>query len=86
MRRGCIGGHDETGKRTRFPAALGHGHHVRILPAARTYQSDVETAHRFEEDEFFDLESFFSYGDFFAETTATSFSSTWCAPAHAKKT
>jgi hypothetical protein len=41
---------------------------VRIPPAAHTYQSDVETAHRLEEDEFFDLEDFASRGDFLAKT------------------
>jgi len=47
-----------------FPKALGKSQHVRIPPAAHTYQSDVETVHRLEEDEFFDLESFSSRGDF----------------------
>ncbi len=47
-----------------FPAALGDRQHVRIPPAAYTYQSDVETVHRLEEDEFFDLENFASRGDF----------------------
>ncbi len=37
---------------------------MRIPPAAHTYQSDVETVHRLEEDEFFDLEDFSSRGDF----------------------
>jgi len=32
-----------------------------------TYQSDVETVHRLEEDEFFDLEDFASRGDFLAK-------------------
>jgi hypothetical protein len=41
---------------------------VRIPPAAHTYQSDVETVHRLEEDEFFDLEEFSSPGDFLAKT------------------
>jgi len=40
---------------------------VRIPPAAHTYQSDVETVHRLEEDEFFDLEDFASRGDFLAK-------------------
>lgn len=44
--------------------ALGDSQHVRIPPAAHTYQSDVETVHRLEEDEFFDLEDFSSRGDF----------------------
>jgi hypothetical protein len=34
---------------------------------AHTYQSDVETVHRLEEDEFFDLEDFTSRGDFLAK-------------------
>jgi transposase len=51
-----------------FPAALLDSQHVRIPPAAHTYQSDVETVHRLEEDEFFDLESFQSRGDFLAKT------------------
>jgi transposase len=50
-----------------FPQALGDSQHVRIPPAAHTYQSDVETVHRIEEDEFFDLESFSSRGDFLAK-------------------
>ena len=41
-----------------FPKALGDSQHVLIPPAAHTYQSDVETVHRSEEDEFFDLEDF----------------------------
>ena len=36
-------------------------------PAAHTYQSDVETVHRLEQDEFFDLEDFSSRGDFLAK-------------------
>ena len=50
-----------------FSKALGDSQHVRIPPAAHTYQSDVETVHRIEEDEFFDLESFSSRGDFLAK-------------------
>ncbi len=50
-----------------FPKALGESQHVRIPPAAHTYQSDVETVHRLEEDEFFDLEDFSSRGDFLAK-------------------
>ena len=50
-----------------FPNSLGDSQHVRIPPAAHTYQSDVETVHRLEEDEFFDLESFSSRGDFLAK-------------------
>src|SRR5579863_6317990 len=51
-----------------FPSALIDSQHVRIPPAAHTYQSDVETVHRLEEDEFFDLETFSSRGDFLAKT------------------
>lgn len=50
-----------------FPKALGNSQHVRIPPSAHTYQSDVETVHRLEEDEFFDLEDFSSRGDFLAK-------------------
>jgi transposase len=50
-----------------FPKALGDSQHVRIPPAAHTYQSDVETVHRLEEDEFFDLEEFSSRGEFLAK-------------------
>jgi transposase len=50
-----------------FPKVLGDSQHVRIPPAAHTYQSDVETVHRLEEDEFFDLENFTSRGDFLAK-------------------
>jgi hypothetical protein len=45
---------------------------VRIPPAAHTYKSDLETVHRLEEDEFFDLEDFASRGDFFARVARTS--------------
>jgi transposase len=51
-----------------FRKALGDSQHVRIPPAAHTFQSDVETVHRLEEDEFFDLESFSGRGDFLAKT------------------
>jgi transposase len=51
-----------------FPQALGPSQHVRIPPAAHTYQSDVETVHRLEEDEFFDLEDFSTRGEFLAKT------------------
>jgi transposase len=51
-----------------FPSSLLDSQHVRIPPAAHTYQSDVETVHRLEEDEFFDLESFQNRGDFLAKT------------------
>jgi len=50
-----------------FRKALGDSQHVRIPPAAHTYQSDVETVHRLEEDEFFDLEDFANRGDFLAK-------------------
>jgi len=62
-----IGSYDRQGRRTGFPAALGDSQHVRIPPAAHTFQSDVETVHRLLEDEFFDLESFSGRGDFLAK-------------------
>jgi transposase len=62
-----IGGHDPQGQRTGFPAALGDSQHLRIPPAAHTFQSDVETVHRLVEDEFFDLETFSSRGEFLAK-------------------
>jgi hypothetical protein len=62
-----IGGHDPHGHRTGFPTALGDSQHLRIRPAAHTYQSDVETVHRLVEDEFFDLETFASRGEFLAK-------------------
>jgi transposase len=62
-----VGGYDRKGQRTGFPAALGDSQHVRIPPAAHTFQSDVETVHRLVEDEFFDLESFADRGDFLAK-------------------
>ena len=61
---GAQGGH---GRRSGFPAALGDSEHVRIPPAAHTYQSDVETVHRLVEDEFFDLEEFLSRSEFLAK-------------------
>src|SRR4029077_7189420 len=51
-----------------FPRAPGDSQHVRIPPAAHTYQSDVETVHRLEEDEFFDLEDFSDRGECLAKT------------------
>jgi transposase len=63
-----VGSFHRRGHRTGFPAALGDSQHVRIPPAAHTFQSDVETVHRLVEDEFFDLESFSSRGDFLAKT------------------
>lgn len=62
-----IGRHNPHGPRSGFPAALGDSQHIRIPPAAHTYNSDVETVHRLVEDEFFDLESFTSRGDFLAK-------------------
>ena len=62
-----IGGHDRDGKRTGFPSALGDSQHLRIPPAAHTFQSDVETVHRLVEDEFFDLETFSSRSEFLAK-------------------
>lgn len=62
-----VGGRDRHGRRTGFPAALGDSQHVRIPPAAHTFQSDVETVHRLVEDEFFDLEAFADRGDFLAK-------------------
>jgi transposase len=62
-----IGSYDRQGRRTGFPAALGDSQHVRIPPVAHTFQSDVESVHRLVEDEFFDLESFTSRGDFLAK-------------------
>jgi transposase len=64
-----VGGHDAQGRPTGFPPALGDSQHVRIPPAAHTYQSDVETVHRLVEDEFFDLETFTSRGEFLAKAT-----------------
>ena len=62
-----VGRHNPSGPRTGFPSALGDSQHVRIPPAAHTYQSDVETVHRLVEDEFFDLETFSSRGEFLAK-------------------
>ena len=62
-----IGSYDSQGRRTGFPASLGPSEHLRIPPAAHTYQSDVETVHRLVEDEFFDLERFASRGEFLAK-------------------
>jgi hypothetical protein len=43
----------------------------------RTYQSDVETVHRLEEDEFFDYEDFSSRGNSAPKSLATSCTSIW---------
>jgi transposase len=48
--------------------ALGSGHHY-IPPKAHTWQSDVETVHRLQEDEFFDREDFRSSAEFWAKIT-----------------
>ncbi|MGH9690330.1 MAG: hypothetical protein ACRD4C_04400 [Candidatus Acidiferrales bacterium] len=50
-----------------FPKALGDSQHVCIPPTAHTYQSDVETVHRLEENEFFHPEDFSSRGYFLAK-------------------
>ncbi len=68
-----------------FPKALGDSQHVRIPPAAHTYQSDVETVHRLEEDEFFDLEDFASRVTSWPKCTPTSFTSTWRVPTRTRK-
>lgn len=68
-----IGSFDHHGRRTGFPAALGDSQHVRIPPAAHTFQSDVETVHRLVEDEFFDLESFVSRTEFLAKASTYQF-------------
>jgi hypothetical protein len=57
-----IGGHDRNGKPTGLPAAMRDSQHVRIRPAAHTYQNDVETVYRLKDNEFFDLETFSSRG------------------------
>ncbi len=38
-------------------------------PGARTWQGDVETVHRLQEDEFFDRETFSNPADFWNKTT-----------------
>ena len=48
--------------------ALGSGHHY-IPPKAHTWQSDVETVHRLQEDEFFDREHFQSPAEFWAKVS-----------------
>jgi len=48
--------------------ALGSGHHY-IPPKAHTWQSDVETVHRLQEDEFFDREDFANRAQFWAKLT-----------------
>ncbi len=64
-----VGGYAPQGQPTGFPAAWGDSQHVRIPPAAPTYNSDVETVHRLIEDEFFDLERFTSRREFLAKAT-----------------
>ena len=68
-----------------FPHALGDSQHVRIPPAAHTYQSDVETVHRLEEDEFFDLESSPAAATSSPRPTPISSTSTSCAPTPTRK-
>jgi transposase len=66
-----IGELQPDGSRSHFPAAVTYfgSQHVRIPPAAHTFQSDVETVHRLIEDEFFDLETFSSRADFLAKAS-----------------
>ena len=44
--------------------------HTRCPPRAHTWQSDVETAHRLIEDEFYEVERFASRRDFLAKAGA----------------
>ena len=44
--------------------------HTRCPPRAHTWQSDVETAHRLIEDEFYEVERFSSRADFLAKAGA----------------
>src|ERR1700682_2216191 len=62
-----IGGHNPQGHCTGFSPALGDNQPLRIPPCAHTYQSEVETVQRLVEDEFFDLETFASRGEFLAK-------------------
>ena len=48
--------------------SVGSGHHF-IPPGACTWQGDVETIHRLQEDEFFDRETFRGLADFWNKTT-----------------
>ena len=48
--------------------SVGSGHHF-IPPGACTWQGDVETIHRLQEDEFFDRETFRGLADFWGKTT-----------------
>jgi len=47
----------------------GQKHHT-IPPGAKTYQSDVETVHRLIEDEFFQIEAFYSRQDFLTKVSS----------------
>jgi len=66
-----IGELQQDGSRSGFPAAVTFfgSQHVRIPPAAHTYQSDVETVHRLIEDEFYDLETFRSRAEFLGKAS-----------------
>jgi transposase len=66
-----VGEQQPNGSRSGFPRAVTFfgSQHVRIPPAAHTYQSDVETVHRLIEDEFFDLETFRSRAEFLAKVS-----------------
>jgi hypothetical protein len=66
-----IGAQQDDGSRSGFPAAVAFfgSQHQRIPPAARTYQSDVETVHRLIEDGFFDLETFRNHTEFLAKAS-----------------
>ena len=44
--------------------------HYTIPPGATTYQSDVETVHRLIEDEFYQIEAFYSRKDFLTKATS----------------
>jgi len=62
-----IGHRDQQGEIQGFPHTVEKvhkAHHRRIPPKAHTYQSDVETFHRLEEEEFFMIEPFSSKDNF----------------------
>src|SRR5258707_4068009 len=59
-----IGGHEPHSPRTRVPARPGEKALMRSSSPARTSPRRVRTVHRLVEDEFFDLETFASRGEF----------------------
>ena len=81
-----IGGYDRRGHPTGFPTALGDSQHVRIPPAAHTFQSDVETVHRLVKMSSLPWNRSTVGAISSPKLLPTSFTSTWSVPTPTNKT